>query len=153
MDLITRSDDERLRYVLIYPKDGGLKKAIMDATMFRDSLVAALAQLAEKERQLCMAREAWEKARLHTSTIDKKTINWINKEIIIPDIYARNIDAALTSSSPCPHAKEAERLRKLADDAIAFAMEGWAYAGEHFKAKWNYEGELAELRRHAGGEG
>lgn len=41
---------------------------------------------------------------------------------------------------------EKERLREALEHAIEFAVEGWGYAPDYFKAKWDYEGELARHR-------
>jgi predicted nucleic acid-binding Zn-ribbon protein len=37
-------------------------------------------------------------------------------------------------------------LKEALRDAIQFAVEGWSYAPDYFKEKWEYEKELAELR-------
>jgi len=41
---------------------------------------------------------------------------------------------------------ENARLRATLSDAIEFAEEGWGYASEHFRNKWDYAGQLAALK-------
>ena len=45
---------------------------------------------------------------------------------------------------------EVERFRGVAIDTLGFAIEGWSYASDYFKDKWDYEGELERLRKRAG---
>ena len=42
--------------------------------------------------------------------------------------------------------ERAERLAEALDDAIQLADEGWAYAGDYFREKWNYVGQADALR-------
>ena len=42
---------------------------------------------------------------------------------------------------------ENAELRKAVEDAIEFAEEGWSYASDYFKEKWEYEKRLAELKQ------
>jgi len=39
-----------------------------------------------------------------------------------------------------------KELEGLVVDTMDFAIEGWSYASEYFKDKWDYEGELERLR-------
>jgi hypothetical protein len=39
------------------------------------------------------------------------------------------------------------RLRSGLREAIQLADEGWAYAGEYFRDKWDCESRIAELRK------
>ncbi len=230
MNLITRSDDERLEVRVYRNAPEGLVKAMEDINLFTASLRAALA-LAEEYKQagleasnatislqaavmklefakcdleaqvrnleeymlkgvafrdalyeqLCRAKEG-----LSFYAEDK---NW-NNDVVdigvgeqgIPDSSECARDAgkiavaALSSSSTFPHdaelarlcgieanekklveclkreEAETKRLKEVTHDAIEFAIEGWAYAGEYFMKKWKYEEELAELRRRAGGK-
>ena len=42
--------------------------------------------------------------------------------------------------------ERAERLAEALDDAIQLADEGWSYASDYFRNKWNYTGEADALR-------
>jgi hypothetical protein len=130
VDLITRSDDERLKCT-----DAVDRGAWM--ICLRDSLRAALAQLAEKEAQLCKAGEL-------LAVIYKEPQPWSGYKVDGQSysIYTE-IKAALTSSTPCPHAKEAERLR----EAIQWIDDRWASGVFHPTHDFN------ELRRRARGGG
>ena len=41
---------------------------------------------------------------------------------------------------------EAERLRRLVEDAVCHADEGWSYASDYFREKWQCEARSSELR-------
>lgn len=45
--------------------------------------------------------------------------------------------------------RRVQELEAVLADAVALAEEGWSYASDYFKEKWNYEGELAEIRARA----
>jgi len=42
--------------------------------------------------------------------------------------------------------ERADRLAEALDDAIELADEGWSYASDYFREKWNYVGEADALR-------
>lgn len=41
---------------------------------------------------------------------------------------------------------ELEQTREALREALDLAAEGWSYAGDHFREKWNFEADLARLR-------
>ena len=43
---------------------------------------------------------------------------------------------------------ENKRLQKAVEEALEFACEGWAYASDYFKEKWDYAGELKRLKEY-----
>lgn len=42
--------------------------------------------------------------------------------------------------------RELEATKAKLSEALDFAEEGWAYADEFYKAKWDYAGRLAAFR-------
>ena len=47
---------------------------------------------------------------------------------------------------------ENTRLQKAVDELLDFAAEGWAYASDYFKEKWNFEGEYKRLKEYGSKE-
>lgn len=47
---------------------------------------------------------------------------------------------------------ELEAAKAALSDAIELAEEGWGYADEYYRAKWDFEGRLATLRKALGEE-
>jgi len=41
---------------------------------------------------------------------------------------------------------EAARLKAALQEAITLAEEGWGYAGDYFRTKWGYAGQIAALK-------
>jgi len=127
MNLITKLDDERLRKECLPLPMGET------AVLFYYSLAAALAQLADEKQkvanleeymlkgiafrdelqaQLCAAREAMFRVEASFGNLGD-TIAGMETQ----DLFSEAI-VALSSSSPCPHAKEAKRLREAVEWAL-----------------------------------
>jgi len=118
---VGKKDDLTIAYM------AGFHKRDDDLRALRADLTAALAQLADEKQkvanleeymlkgvafrdelqgQLCKAREAWGGLSRHFEIPKgRPPANTLEAHLV-------DMDAALTSSSPCDHAKEAERLRK-----------------------------------------
>jgi hypothetical protein len=137
MELITRSDDERLdiiaedqentdtnlpeRRLLILSLRAALEeierltgreedvgRVVSDIVTKRDATIADIcASLEEKERQLCGAREALEKFR-------SAGMGGGSSFCEMTELFNSIVDS-LSLSSPCPHEAEVKRLTEYAD--------------------------------------
>ena len=160
-------------------KVANLEEYMLKGVAFRDELQA---QLAEKERQLCKAWGLLDDVlieRIDESPPREWMLRVRNRDI---RDWFRELDAALSSSSPCRHAAEADALRSELSVAMAaskakvsnellemmeeICQEETVGCTEHeikiitefmegFRklAKDNRELLSAELRRRTGGEG
>ena len=145
-------DCEGCKAYMQYIEDHGMEELNRQNAELRAYLTAALAQLADKEGQVCTMKEALQRARGLNGVECVATGGGF-----LPIILEKRgnpiercgrclycvIDAALTSSTPCPHAKEAERLR----EAIQWIDDRWASGVFHPTHDFN------ELRRRARGGG
>jgi hypothetical protein len=97
-------------------------------TALRADLTAALAQLAEKEAKLCRIAVVVNDAQLREE-----------------DEAISDIDDEIATSTPCPHAKEAERMKGAGRWICSAILGEWANG-------FNDAGSIVdEYRRRAGG--
>ena len=141
MDLITRKDDERLMHVGSWDVSCGfeLLRDSLRASLEREAALLKRAEEAEGhaktleeymlkgvafrdelQAQLCAAREALKKCAIYASS-NPNNIGPLTKSTFPPSAgELRRLlacvesvaNAALSSSTPCPHKEEAERLRE-----------------------------------------
>jgi len=86
-------------------KVANLEEYMLKGVAFRDELQG---QLAEKEGQLCKAREALLDAEY---SLDSWRMQREREGVFTEIVALRSVRAALASSSPCRHEEEAKRMR------------------------------------------
>jgi hypothetical protein len=103
------------------------EEAQVELARLRADLAAALAQLAEKDGQVCRAREAM------SISIDALK----EREHAEGDGLISLLGTALSSSSPCRHAKEAERWEAAwrKEQEVATLAEGHAFDASYKAAE------------------
>ena len=113
-DELKRADLIREGNALLYVKGcgGDVNCAVETLVAARD---AALSRAEEAERQLCRAREIPQKLFNISRDYVMTGRDGFGNECREIDIVASDLNAALSSSSPCPHEAKVARLTEYAD--------------------------------------
>jgi len=125
-------DCEGCKAYMQYIEDHGMEELNRQNAELRADLTAALAQLAEAEKKQCETREML-----------KVACQWLLSADAITTVALEKAFHDINAVVPCPHAKEAERLREAVEFVEEQLEDGPA---DDAATKWI----LKELRRRAG---